>query len=323
MRQTCRWPRRRESSARPRDPSPSRRDSAIRPSHTARRRARPRARNGAVAPAACGRSCRAPTSWRPWSTEACDAGRDIRNLYTTELVRIISAGGAPSNNAILPQPEMNASTASQPQLQQTDADGMTRIGGWLFRRRTIIPLPLALAVLLVPGRGTHPIERWSLRESSWSRSARRSASGACATSARSRGPAAIGSARSSRPVRLRWCAIRSISATSPSGSASRSAPTSSGSRRSFVVVLAFEYHAIVRWEERLLRGTPRRAVPRLRRAGAAMDTDRQSRQRRTIRPASQTRRRELFSWRETFYSERGTLIAIAIGFALLWLKAQA
>src|ERR1044072_3214768 len=79
-------------------------------------------------------------------TEGCDAGRDIRNLNTTEPVRIISAGGAPSNNAILAQPEMTASTASQPQLQPTDADGMTRVGGWLFKRRTIIPLPLALAV---------------------------------------------------------------------------------------------------------------------------------------------------------------------------------
>jgi hypothetical protein len=30
----------------------------------------------------------------------------------------------------------------------------------------------------------------------------------------------------------------------------------------------------------------------------------------------------VFSWSDTFYSERGTLIAIAIGFALLWAKSQ-
>ena len=30
-----------------------------------------------------------------------------------------------------------------------------------------------------------------------------------------------------------------------------------------------------------------------------------------------------FSWWDTFYSERGTLIAIAVGSALLWVKARA
>jgi hypothetical protein len=31
---------------------------------------------------------------------------------------------------------------------------------------------------------------------------------------------------------------------------------------------------------------------------------------------------ERFSWRETLFSERGTLIAIAAGFFLLWLKLR-
>jgi hypothetical protein len=31
---------------------------------------------------------------------------------------------------------------------------------------------------------------------------------------------------------------------------------------------------------------------------------------------------EHFSWRDTFFSERGTLIAIAAGYALLWIKAR-
>jgi hypothetical protein len=30
---------------------------------------------------------------------------------------------------------------------------------------------------------------------------------------------------------------------------------------------------------------------------------------------------KVFSWRQTIYSERGTLVAIAVGFALLWLKS--
>ena len=37
----------------------------------------------------------------------------------------------------------------------------------------------------------------------------------------------------------------------------------------------------------------------------------------TGRPA--TRR---FSWRETLFSERGTLIAIGLGYLLLWVKAR-
>jgi hypothetical protein len=31
---------------------------------------------------------------------------------------------------------------------------------------------------------------------------------------------------------------------------------------------------------------------------------------------------QIFSWRETFFSERGTLMAIAAGYALLFAKAQ-
>src|SRR5688572_6320655 len=72
-------------------------------------------------------------------------------LYTTEVVRIISSEGPLSNRAILSLAEMAVSTSPQPQLQQSHADRMTRFGGWLFRRRTIIPLPLALAILLTPG----------------------------------------------------------------------------------------------------------------------------------------------------------------------------
>jgi hypothetical protein len=29
-----------------------------------------------------------------------------------------------------------------------------------------------------------------------------------------------------------------------------------------------------------------------------------------------------YSWRETLFSERGTFVAIAAGYALLWFKAQ-
>jgi len=79
-------------------------------------------------------------------------------------------------------------------------------------------------------------------------------------------------------------------------------------------VLGFEYHAIVRWEEQRLEaqiGAPYRAycarVPRwLPRFGLSA----------AQRPTAP------HSWREMLFSERGTLIAIAVGYLLLWIKSQ-
>ena len=81
-----------------------------------------------------------------------------------------------------------------------------------------------------------------------------------------------------------------------------------------VLLLALEYHAIVRWEEGLLGarlGDGYRAyaaqVPRwVPRIGKG--------------PLLSGGSSPPFSWRETLFSERGTLIAIGVGYALLWLK---
>ena len=87
-----------------------------------------------------------------------------------------------------------------------------------------------------------------------------------------------------------------------------------------LVLLAAEYHAIVRWEERLLQerlGERYHAyaarVPRWIPTGGRATANNSS----GIAASSA----QPFSWRETFYSERGTLIAIGLGFALLWLKS--
>jgi protein-S-isoprenylcysteine O-methyltransferase Ste14 len=84
----------------------------------------------------------------------------------------------------------------------------------------------------------------------------------------------------------------------------------------FVVVLGLEYHAIVQWEEQLLelrRGNEYKAyaarVPRWVpsfRSGSSVDTGSQ----------------EVASLRDTFFSERGTLIAIGVGCFLLWTKSR-
>jgi len=84
------------------------------------------------------------------------------------------------------------------------------------------------------------------------------------------------------------------------------------------VLLALEYHAIVRWEEQLLES----------RYGAEY-VDYASRVPRWIPRARRTRaggreprQRGPFSVSETLFSERGTLLAIAGGYFLLWLKTR-
>jgi protein-S-isoprenylcysteine O-methyltransferase Ste14 len=202
---------------------------------------------------------------------------------------------------------------------------MTRIGAWLFRRRTIIPLPLALAVLLIPESPTAPpalagagavlvalgeaIRLWGVRHIgaiSRTRSDRLGPLVASGPFALVRNPLYLGN------VAL-WVGF-AVSARLP-----WLAPA-------FVAILAFEYHAIVRWEERLLKerlGEQYRAyaaqVPRW----LPRTLSRRARRERTAPDFSAERTASavnVFSWRETFYSERGTLVAIAIGFALLWIK---
>jgi protein-S-isoprenylcysteine O-methyltransferase Ste14 len=81
-----------------------------------------------------------------------------------------------------------------------------------------------------------------------------------------------------------------------------------------LVVLGLEYHAIVRWEEHLLTarlGDSYRAysarVPRWAPSWVS------------IKLASSPGE---YSWRETIFSERGTLVAIAAGYLLLWVKMR-
>jgi hypothetical protein len=79
-------------------------------------------------------------------------------------------------------------------------------------------------------------------------------------------------------------------------------------------LLVLEYHAIVRWEERLLEA---RLGDRYRAYASQVP--------RWVPKLQAPSRAPLtapFSWGETFFSERGTLIAIALGYVLLWLKLR-
>jgi protein-S-isoprenylcysteine O-methyltransferase Ste14 len=192
---------------------------------------------------------------------------------------------------------------------------MVRLGGWLFKRRTWLPLPLALALLLIPstaqptlllelaGAGLvaagELLRLWGVRyigTISRTRSDRLGPLVDRGPFAYVRNPLYVGN------IAL-WVGF------AVSAGLLWVAPV-------LALLLAFEYHAIVRWEEGLLESRIGAAyreytarVPRWvpsfgssppARTGTAADT--------------------LFSWRETLFSERGTLVAIAAGYILIAIK---
>ena len=192
-------------------------------------------------------------------------------------------------------------------------DTTTRIGGWLFRQRTLIPIPITIALLAVrtgqAGSSARvlaagvavtlageAIRLWAVHHIgaiSRTRSDRLGPLVASGPFALVRNPLYVGNvvlwAGFALVARLAWMA-----------------PV-------IVILLGAEYHAIVRWEERLLES-------RLGDAYLAYA----ARVPRWL-PSFATRSDRVdgaFSWRDTLFSERGTLIAMAAGYFLLWLKAQ-
>jgi protein-S-isoprenylcysteine O-methyltransferase Ste14 len=186
---------------------------------------------------------------------------------------------------------------------------LTRVGGWLFRNRTVIPVPIVLALLIIPP---------------------------------SRPPLWLGIFVTAAGEVLRLSAVRHIGTVSRTRTDRLGPLVASGPFRwvrnplyignvaiwiglalvaglpwlviPIALVLALEYHAIVRWEEQLLAsrlGQPyaeyMRTVPRW----VPRPPDREA---STVAA--------VFGWRETFFSERGTLIAIAVGLVLLWIKGK-
>jgi protein-S-isoprenylcysteine O-methyltransferase Ste14 len=202
----------------------------------------------------------------------------------------------------------------QPELAQA---GVTaRVGAWLFRHRTAAPLPIALAVVMIPPDESAPgwltvigialisagelLRLWSVRHIGTISRTRSGRLGPLIDSgpfAVVRNPLYIGNLALwtgfASAARLVWLAPVAI------------------------LLLGAEYHAIVRWEEGLLEsryGDEYRdyaaRVPRWSGWRSATRSD----NRDSVSPS--------YSWGETLFSERGTLAAIAGGFLLLWLKLR-
>jgi protein-S-isoprenylcysteine O-methyltransferase Ste14 len=195
---------------------------------------------------------------------------------------------------------------------------LRRLGGWLFRYRTSIPLPIVLALLLVPANPTpsflstslfrlgvltvvagEAVRLWAVHHIGAISRTRSDRLGPLIDSGpfgHVRNPLYLGNI-------LLWLGL------TLSAHLLWLAPI-------IAILLAFEYHAIVRWEETLLAerlgDSYRRYMDRV--------------PRWIPKPAGDSSMRDeaavarVFSWRDTFYSERGTLIAIAVGYALLAAK---
>ena len=210
---------------------------------------------------------------------------------------------------------MSPSPTSEPQSAQQDPAIIVGVGGWLFRKRTSIPLPIVAALLLLPpdagvveegwlvpaGLGVvvlgELIRLWGVHHIGSVSRTRSERLGPLIDSgpfAMVRNPLYIGNI-------LLWLGF-AVSARLP-----WLAPV-------VLVLLGLEYHAIVRWEERLLEtriGDSYRQyltrVPRWIPDVSARGTSSHD---------------AAYSWTQTLYSERGTLIAIAAGYALLALKER-
>ena len=207
--------------------------------------------------------------------------------------------------------------SSDPKIQQPDPDRLTRIGGWLFEHRTLIPIPLAIPLLLIRVGEASPsalflvggvafvafgetVRLWGVRHIGAISRTRRDRLGPLVTTGPFsvvRNPLYLGNVAMwvgfAILARLLWMV-----------------PVA-------VVLLGLEYHAIVGWEERLLEerlgeryrsyaARVPRWMPSLPRGGRG----------------GHGGANESFSWRQTFFSERGTLIAIALGSLALWLKLR-
>ena len=226
----------------------------------------------------------------------------------------------PPRSAVVSEARVMHAASSGPETAAHSRDVLTRLGGWLFKNRTAIPVPIALAILWFPPASSSI----ALRVVGI-------ALVAVGEVLRLQAVRHIGAVSRTRTDRLgplvasgpfRW--VRNplyignialwIGLTLTAGLPWLAAPVA--------LLLALEYHAIVRWEEQLLAA----------RLGESYRRYVEMVPRWMPRPPSAARLRQgyggqanpaaaPFTWRATLFSERGTLIAIVVAFLLLWAKA--
>ena len=196
------------------------------------------------------------------------------------------------------------------QTQDRQADRVAKIGGWLFRQRTWLPLPIVAVLLIFPSPGASVVVVLA-------------------------GAATVAAGEAVRLWAVRQIGVISRTRSDRLGPLVRSGPFGLVRNPLYIgnlllwigfaisagllwlvpfilVVLGAEYHAIVRWEEGHLEE----------RLGESYRTYK-AEVGRWLPGKSQVtslRSQVTFSWGETFFSERGTLIAIVFGYLLLWAK---
>jgi protein-S-isoprenylcysteine O-methyltransferase Ste14 len=216
-----------------------------------------------------------------------------------------------------------------------EPDATTRLGGWLFRHRTILPLPFAAAILglraglappaaglmaagVVVTAAGELLRLWGVHHIGVISRTRADRLGPLVSSgpfALVRNPLYLGNIAIwmgfALTARLVWLA-----------------PV-------ILILLGLVYHAIVRWEEQLLESrlgdryreyasrVPR-WTPRLSNRGARRDRRESKSHQKKISAVSAVSAVDTGgqSWKATLFSERGTLLAIAAGYLLLFLKAR-
>jgi protein-S-isoprenylcysteine O-methyltransferase Ste14 len=204
---------------------------------------------------------------------------------------------------------------ANPAVKQQQA----RVGAWLFRHRTSLPVPIALAIVVWPADpAANPVMLWvgvgltALGEAArlWgvhhigtvsrTRTDRLGPLISTGPFAIVRNPLYLGNIALwvgfALVARLPWMALLAA------------------------LLLGAEYHAIVRWEETLLEArlgeVYRRYAARVPRWIPKTSREASGTESQVLSPASS------FTWPETLFSERGTLVAMAAGYLLLLLKAR-
>ncbi len=211
-----------------------------------------------------------------------------------------------------------------PSISDQESRNSSKFGGWLFRHRTALPLPIAAAILVLPPTETprrsveilagvaltatgEALRVWGVHQIgaiSRTRSERLGPLVDTGPFAYVRNPLYVGNI-------LLWVGFAFTAGLA------WLAPI-------VFVLLAVEYHWIVGWEEALLTsrlGEAYRAYAR--RVPRWLPVARRGRRGTSASfasPASSAS--STVSLRCTLFSERGTLIAIAAGYLLLWLKAR-